>query len=320
MDYDKINVKRELKIIFMGTPEFAVNILDGILENHKIRAVVTQPDRISPSGKTLTPPVKRAALEKNILVLQPLKIRNFVEEIIALEPDLIITCAYGQMLPIEILECPEIACINVHASILPKLRGGAPIHTAIINGYKKTGITIMHMDKEMDQGDIISTEEIAIEEDETASTLHDKLSILGKSLLVKTLPSIIDGTAPRIKQNHSEATYAPTIKREDEKIDFSKSKREIYNQIRGLNSWPGAFCYLNSKILKVWESTHSDRIFPTALEGEITGLYKEGIGVKVSNGEIILTLIQPEGKPKMSASSYINGLQNKEELIGRILS
>ena len=237
-----------------------------------------------------------------------------------MEPDLIITCAYGQILPQELLDIPRLGCINVHASLLPKLRGGAPIHRAIMNGYKKTGITIMYMNAKMDEGDIISSKEIEIEKNDTASTLHDKLSKLGEKLLLKTLPSIIDGTNDRIKQNSDDATYAFVIKREDEKIDFSKTKREIYNKVRGLNSWPGAYAIFDSKILKVWECYETENFFPELLDGQITKVYKDGIGVKVSNGEIVLTVVQPDGKGKMKAVDFARGLVNKGALEGRILS
>ena len=237
-----------------------------------------------------------------------------------LEPDIIITCAYGQILPQEILDIPRLGCINVHASLLPKLRGGAPIHRAIMEGYQKTGITIMYMNSKMDEGDIISFEEIEITKEDTASTLHDKLSQLGKELLLKTLPSIINGTNERIKQDSSLATYAFTIKREDEKIDFSKTKRQIYNQVRGLNSYPGAYAIFETKILKIWECYESTNFYPELLDGQITRVYKDGIGVKVGNGEIVLTVVQPEGKGKMKATDFARGLVNKGSIEGKILS
>lgn len=319
MDFDKIKIDRELKIIFMGTPEFSVPILEGLVSKYKVRAVLTQPDRMVKNGLLIPTPVKEFCLEKGILVIQPEKISNNINEITALEPDLIITCAYGQILPREILDSAKIGCINVHASLLPKLRGGAPIHRAIINGMTKTGITIMHMSEGMDQGDIITQREIEISEQETASTLHDKLKILGRDLLLDTLPSIIDGTAPRIKQDSEEVTYGFVIKREDERIDFKKTKKQIYNKIRGLNSWPGAFCYINGKILKVWESYTTENLFLNAFEGEITAIYEDGFGVKVSNGEIVFKTVQPEGKGKMNARDFVNGQQNKDKFIGKII-
>ncbi len=321
MNIEDINVEKELKILYMGTPEFSATVLEGLLSEYKIRAVVTQPDRPSGRGEKINiSPVKKVASENILLTLQPEKIRESVDEILALEPDLIITCAYGQILPKEILDYPKLGCINVHASLLPKLRGGAPIHRAIINGFTETGVTIMYMDEKMDEGDMISSEKIEIENDDTAESLHDKLSILGRDLLLKTLPSILDGTNDRIKQNDSEATYGFVIKREDEKIDFSKTKKQIYNQIRGLNSWPGAYCMFEGKIIKVWESYQTDNIFNHLVDGQITKIYSDGIGVKVSNGEIVLKVVQPEGKKRMNATDFANGISGKESIIGKIFT
>ncbi len=319
MDINNIDVKKEVKIVFMGTPEFAVPILQGLIEHYSVRAVVTQPDKpVGRNGQIAKPPIKRLAEENTILVLQPPKLKEEWETIIALRPTLIITCAYGQILPRELLVYPTFGCINVHASLLPKLRGGAPIHHAIIDGHKKTGITIMHMSPKMDQGDMIAQTEIPIEDTDTASTLHDKLKILGRDLLLEVLPSIIDGTAPRVKQEESEATYGFNITREDEKIDFSKTKRHVYNRVRGLNSWPGAYTRLEGKVIKVWECYMTEETYPNLIDGQITKLYADGIGVKVSNGEVVFTVIQPEGKTKMKAIDFINGFQNKELLKGKI--
>lgn len=321
MKIEDLNVTKELKIVFMGTPDFAVPILQGLIENYKVRAIVTQPDRpVGRNNEVVPSPIKKVGNNNTILVLQPQKIKEAIQEIKELEPDLIITCAYGQILPQELLDIPSLGCINVHASLLPKLRGGAPIHRAIMNGYQKTGITIMHMDPKMDEGDIISQEEIEILHTDTASSLHDKLSILGKELLLKTLPSIIAGTSSRTKQDSNNATYGLTIKREDEKIDFSNTKRQIYNKVRGLNSWPGAYANFENKILKIWECHETDAYFPELLDGQITAIYSDGIGVKVSNGEIVLTLVQPEGKGKMKACDFARGLLNKGDLVGKILS
>lgn len=319
MNIEDINVEKELKIVFMGTPFFSVPVLEGLIENYRVKAVVTQPDKpTGRDGKVISPPIKKVANEHNVLVLQPTKIRNEFEEIIALEPDLIVTCAYGQMLPKELLDYPRYGCVNVHASLLPKLRGGAPIHHAILKGFKKTGITIMYMDVGMDSGDIISQEEIDILDTDTASSLHDKLSLLGKKLLLETMPRILSDEIDTIIQDKDQVTYAPNIKPEDEKIDFNKSKKDVYNQIRGLNSWPGAYCYLDGKRIKVWESTISENIFPLALNGEITSVYKDGIGVKVSNGEVVFKTIQPEGKARMDAGAFARGYSNRENIVGKV--
>ncbi len=317
MDYSNIKIEKELQVVFMGTPEFAVPVLQGLLDNYKVRAVVTQPDRKGNHGQINISPIKKLANDKAILVLQPEKIREDYQEIINLKPDIIITCAYGQIIPRELLECPKLGCINVHASLLPKLRGGAPIHKAIIEGHSKTGITIMYMNTKMDEGDIITQEEIPILDTDTASSLHDKLSILGRDLLLKTLPSIINGTNSRTKQDSSQATYAFTLKKEDEKLNFNKTARQIHNQIRGLNSWPGAYCIFEGKILKVWDSFITDN-YPIGFNGQITAIYKEGIGVKVSNGEVVFKIVQPEGKNKMDAISFVNGLRDKN-IVGKVL-
>ncbi|MBQ9071649.1 MAG: methionyl-tRNA formyltransferase [Bacilli bacterium] len=302
----------------MGTPDFSVPVLDALIKNYKVKAVVTQPDKqVGRSGKIVKPPVKILAEENNLLVIQLNSIKEQYQEIIDLDPDLIVTCAYGQILPVELLDYPRYGCINVHASLLPKLRGGAPIHRSIINGYKKTGITIMYMAPGMDDGDIISQREVEITDMDTASTLHDKLSKLGSELLIDTLPSIIDGTNERTPQNPNEVTYAPIIKPIDEKIDFSKTSLQVYNQIRGLNSFPGAYLMLDGKRVKVWESIIGNEYFSNNINGEIVKIYKEGIGVKTSNGVIILTVIQPEGKGKMNARDYLNGI--KENIIGKIV-
>lgn len=319
MDLEKVNIEKEIKILFMGTPDFAVPVLEALDSVYKVKMVITQPDRkTGRKGDLTSPPVKIEAEKRVILTLQPEKIGEITNEIKQLNPDLIVTCAYGQIVPKEILEIPRLGCINVHASLLPKLRGGAPIHRAIMNGYKKTGITIMYMNEKMDDGDIISQFEIEIEETDTASSLHDKLSVLGAKLLIETLPSIINGTNSRIKQNKDEVTYAFTIKREDERINFSKTKREIYNQIRGLNSWPGAYCLFEGKILKVWNSYITNNYFQNLFDGQITNIYKDGFGIKVSNGEIVFTEVQLEGKNKMSAISFLNGV-DKNEFIGKVL-
>lgn len=318
MNIEDIEVKREPRVVFMGTPTFSVPVLDALIKNYKVKAVVTQPDKqVGRSGKISKPPVKVLAEEHDILVLQLNKLRDQYEEIIELDPDLIVTCAYGQILPKELLDYPKYGCINVHASLLPKLRGGAPIHRAIINGDKKSGITIMYMAPGMDDGDIISQQEVEITSTDTASSLHDKLSKLGSDLLIKTLPSIVEGTNTRTPQDENLVTFAPVIKPEDEKIDFNKTSMQIYNQIRGLNSFPGAYFMLNGKRFKVWESIIGNETFHQNVNGEIVKLYKEGIGIKTGNGVIILTVIQPEGKGRMNARDFLNG--TKEDLVGKVI-
>lgn len=320
MELDNIDVNRDVRIVFMGTPEFAVPVLEGLLQNYKVKAVVTQPDKpVGRKGEIMASPVKKKALENTVLVVQPKKLKDDWQDVISLHPDLIVTCAYGQILPREILVYPKYGCINVHASLLPKLRGGAPIHHAIIDGYKKTGITIMHMSPGLDEGDIISQAEIDILDTDTASSLHDKLSVLGRELLLETLPSIIDGTASRTPQDSSQSTYAHNISKEDEKIVFSNNRRQVFNQIRGLNAWPGAYCIMDGKRLKVWEAYISENVFTGMIDGQITGIYQDGFGVKVGNGEVVFTVVQPEGKGKMKASDFIRGFHDSSNLVGKIL-
>lgn len=297
-----------LKVVFMGTPDFAVPVLKGLIENYEVIGVVSQPDKpVGRKGIMTPPPVAMVAKEHNIKLFQPVKIRNEYEDILALEPDIIITCAYGQIIPSAILDYPKYGCINVHASLLPKLRGGAPIHHAIIDGYDKTGITIMYMDEKMDNGDIISQEEIKIEDSFTTEILHDKLSIMGRNLLLKTLPDIISNNIHPIKQDLSEVTFGYNISKEDEKIDFNKSSREVFNQVRGLNSWPVGYTLINGKRMKIYNVVISNNN-SNKNPGQITNIYKDGIGVKTSDGEVIITELQMEGKNKVLASTMVNNL------------
>lgn len=308
MNLEDVSVEKELKIVYMGTPEFSATVLEKVLTKYKVRAVVTQPDRpVGRDGEIRMSAVKEVANKHTILVLQPESIKKEYQDILAFEPDLIITCAYGQMIPKELLDYPRLGCVNVHASLLPRLRGGAPIQRAIMEGHSKTGITIMYMDEKMDSGDIITTSEIPIEYDDTAESLHDKLSVLGANLLLETLPSIIDGTNNRTKQDEIKVTFAPTIKREDEKLDFSKNMRQVYNQVRGLYSWPGSYAFLDGKILKVWKCRETDNIYSGLLNGTITEIYEDGFGVKVDNGEIVITELQLEGKKRVSGKDFVNG-------------
>ncbi|MBR3229245.1 MAG: methionyl-tRNA formyltransferase [Bacilli bacterium] len=318
MNLEDISIKKDPVIIFMGTPDFSACVLEGLITKYKIRAVVTQPDKpVGRGGNFKFSPIKEIALKNNILCLQPDRIKDSVQEINQLEPDLIITCAYGQILPLDLLLIPKLGCINVHASLLPKLRGGAPIHRAIIEGYTKTGITIMFMAEGMDNGDIISQREVLIDERDTAASLHDKLKVVGRDLLLETLPVIIDGKNNRIKQDESLVTYGFNISKEDEKIDFNSTSKKVYDKIRGLNSWPGAYCMLDGKRLKVWESYRTNEVYDTKINGEITRLYSDGFGVKVSNGEVVFKVVQPEGKKPMLASDFINGYHGN--LVGKIL-
>ncbi len=302
---------KDLKVIFMGTPEFSVPVLKTLIENTDVRLVVTQPDAYVGRKKILTPsPIKKLALENNIEVFTPNKIKEDYDKILKTECDIIITCAYGQIIPKILLDYPKYKCINVHASLLPKYRGGAPIHASIINGDDVTGITIMYMAEGMDDGNIIKQESIKIEEKDNINTLSDKLSYLGANLLIRTLPSILDGTCDNIKQDNNLVTFAYIIKRKDELIDFNKNYKDIYNKVRAL--YNRSYFIMNNteyKIVKVrYEKTKSNI-------GIINHIYKDGIGIGCLDGEVVITEFIPSGKKQMLVSSYLNGIK-KEELIG----
>lgn len=298
------------RVIFMGTPDFAVPVLEKLIQLTDVVLVVTQPDKLVGRKQELSySPIKKVALENNIKVFQPIKLRNEMDEVLSCDADLIVTCAYGQILPEEILNHPKIAPINVHASLLPKLRGGAPIHHAIIDGYDKTGVTIMYMAKGMDDGDIISQEEVIITKEDNVGTLHDKLSIVGASLLEKTLPSIINGTNNRIKQDDNLVTFAPTIKREDEHIDFNKTGFEIINLIRGLNPWPLSNIILNDLECKIIEAEFIKKDVSKSFDIIVE---KNKLGITCKDGIIYLKVIKPFGKKTMNINDYLNGLKNSD--------
>ncbi|MFD2661030.1 methionyl-tRNA formyltransferase [Paenibacillus thailandensis] len=301
-----------MRIVFMGTPEFAVPSLKLLLEQgYEVVAVVTQPDRPKGRKRVLTPsPVKEEALRHGLPVLQPERMRSedAVAAVAALKPDLIVTAAYGQILPKGVLELPRLGCINVHGSLLPKYRGGAPIQRSIMNGERVTGVTIMYMAAGLDTGDMISRVEVPIEDDDTSGTMFEKLSVAGAKLLGATLPSIIDGTAGAVPQREEEATYAPNLTREDERIDWSKSAVQIHNQIRGLSPMAGAFTQLEGEVFKVWAaSLASDKEKAGALPGEVLRADSDGIAVQTGEGVLLLKQIQPAGKKAMPASEWLKG-------------
>lgn len=309
-----------MKIVYMGTPEFAVNPLKELDENYDVIMVVTQPDKEVGRKKEIRySEVKKYALDHDIEVFQPEKIRTDYQRIIDANPDVIITCAYGQIIPKELLEFPKYKCINIHASLLPKLRGGAPIHWSIINGDSKTGITIMYMNEKMDEGDILYQEEVEILDTDNVETLHDKLSDLGSKMIIDFIPRLETGDFTPVKQNNEEATYGYNVTREDEHIDFNKTSREIFNQIRGLNPWPVAYTTLDGKVFKVYSSKISNSKV-TGSVGEITNIYSDGIGVKTNDGEIIITEIKEEGKNRILVKDYLNGIHDKDSLLHKIFS
>lgn len=299
-----------MKIVYMGTPDFAVPPLQKLCENgYRVELVVTQPDKARDRGKKVQhPPVKEKALEFGIEVLQPEKIKGNVEflgRIKAIDPDMIVVAAYGRLLPPELLQIPKLGCINIHASLLPKYRGAAPIHRSVINGEEKTGVTLMYMEEGLDTGDMIAARSIEIGRKTTAE-LHDELSAMGADLLVKTLPFIEMGINGRTKQDDSFATYAPMIGKEDELVDFSKTPEEIERLIRGLNSWPGAYTTYKGERMKLWGAEAIDE--KTAKpDGTITGVTKSGIKVAAGGRILLLKRIQLQGKKAMDVSEYLIG-------------
>lgn len=303
-----------MKVIFMGTPEFAVPTLRILIENnYDIRAVVTQPDRAKGRGRTVVPPpVKILAAQHGIVVLQPQKIRvkEVLQSIRKLEPDVIVVAAYGQILPGALLQIPRLGCINVHGSLLPKYRGAAPIHQAIIRGERETGLTTMFMDEGMDTGDMLLQQKIPIEKDDTAGTLHDKLCLIGSELLLETLRQLEAGTLKRIPQNHEAATYAPMLKKEDGRINWQETAVAIDRKIRGLFPWPGAYTYFQNKMVKLLKVEVEDTLADTgdALPGTVVELDKN-VGPLIATGEggIRILQIQPQNKKPMSCSDFCRG-------------
>ncbi len=308
---------KSTKVIFMGTPEFAVPILEGLIATTNVIGVVTQPDKeVGRNHKLEATPIKKVALDHNIEVWQPTHIKSEFQAILDKNPDIIITCAYGQLIPSAILDFPPLGCINVHASLLPRLRGGAPIHHAIIDGEEKTGVTIMYMDKKMDTGDIISKKEYIIKDTDNVGILHDTLSQMGKELLLETLPSIIQKTNARLPQIEEEATYAWNISREEEHINFNASAKEVYNQIRGLYPWPKAYTIIKEEEVKILAGYISEEE-STLSPGTICAIKKEAIGICTKDKNVYITKVKPFGKKEMLALDYINGI-NKEKLINTI--
>ena len=305
------------KVVFMGTPEFSIPVLEMLIENTNVVLVVTQPDSyVGRKHELKYTPVKECALKHNIPVFQPEKVREETDEILKYNPDIIITCAYGQIIPSVLLDTPKYKAVNVHASLLPKLRGGSPLHRCIIDGYSETGVTIMYMAPGMDDGDIITQKSIKIEDTDNVGTIHDKLSIIGRDLLLETLPSIFNGTNGRTRQDENEVTFAYNIKREEEKLDFNEKAREVFNHIRGMYPFPVSYTTLNGEIIKICESNIGTKTSGTV--GEIISIYDNGIGVKCSDTEIIITKLKPSGKKEMMARDFING-RGKDKLLGEKL-
>lgn len=328
-----------MDIVFMGTPDFSVTSLKYLYKNEQIniKAVVTQPDRPRGRGQKLKPsPVKAAALSYNLKVLQSDNVNKdqFIKKLNSLSPDAIVVVAFGQKLGDDILNMTKYGCINLHASLLPEYRGAGPIHQVIIDGRKKTGVTTMYMDQGWDTGDIIYKKEVKIEYEDTVGKLHDKLAEVGADLLVETLVDIEKGNAPRLKQDEEEATYAYKIKKDKGKIDWSKGKEEIYNLVRGVNPWPGAYTYYNGKLLKIWslsvvDENHLKNITEKAgsftenvdlkKPGKIiTANENDGLIVKTGDGAVKIEKLQLSGKKRMTFKDFIHGYNmNKGEKLGQ---
>jgi len=309
-----------LKLVFMGTPDFAVESMKSLIAaGHEILAVVTQPDKPKGRGKTMVcSPVKELALSEGIPVIQPVRVKKneeFYEQLKEINPECIVVAAFGQILPQEILDLPKYGCINVHGSLLPKYRGAAPIQWMVINGEKEAGVTIMHMDAGCDTGDMIIKEKITLDPKETGGSLFDKLAVLGGELIVKALPMIGAGTAPREAQDHSQHTYYGMLKKEDGHIDFSKSAASIECLIRGMNPWPSAYTSMDGKGLKLWDADVIDNEVEGAC-GEIVEVTKNSIIIKTGKGCLAVKELQLEGKKRMPVDAFVRGYEVK---VGTIL-
>ena len=306
---------KDLKVVFMGTPEFSVPTLEMLIENCDVIGVVTQEDKEVGRKKVLTPsPVKECALKHDIKVFTPHKIREEYEDILNLSPDIIITCAYGQIVPKELLDFPYYGCINIHGSILPDYRGASPIQTAIMNGDTETGITIMYMDEQMDTGNIINMDKIDIDIKDTYGTLSDKLSILGRDLLLKTLPRIIKDDNWNIKQDDGAATYTKKITREQERLDFNMNRKQLYDYVRALNPTPLANILLNDEEIKIVETEIGEEC--SGEIGVITDVTKKYFSIQCKDGKLNILKLQRAGKNIMDTASFLNGY-DKDKLLNK---
>lgn len=297
-----------VRVVYMGTPDFSLEPLKVLMKRMNVVLVVTKPDALVGRKKILTPsPVKKLALENNIPVFTPENIKKEFQEILDAKPDLIVTCAYGKIIPKVLIDYPKYGCINIHASLLPKYRGSAPIQWALINGEEETGITLMYMDEFMDTGDIIDVVSYKIKDTDDVGILHDELSILGGSILDKNLEYLVSGNVKRIKQNDEEATYAKMIEREMEELDFSDTAKNINNKIRAFSPWPLCKTNILGEEIKIIKAHYENR------KSEVNKLYldKNYLGIGCSDGIIYLDIVKPVGKNAMDIKSYLNG---KKEL------
>lgn len=309
-------MKNKTKIVFMGTTEFAGGILKALLENeYDVIGIVCQPDKPVGRKKILEFPfTKKIGIENNIDVFQPYNIREDNKWLIDKNPDLIITCAYGQIVPQKVLDIPRLGCINVHGSLLPSFRGAAPIQYAILKDLKVTGVTIMQMVKKMDAGDMFAKREVIIDNNDTGDTLFKKMEVVAASLLIDILPDYIDGKLLGIKQDEEKVTFAPSIKREEELIDWNDTKRNIYNKVRAFNSVPGAYTLLGDLSIKIFVCEENDKKYDGEY-GEIVEVLKDKIIVKVKDGSISIKEIQPSGKKRMFVRDFLNG---NKDLKGKV--
>lgn len=304
-----------MKIVFMGTPDFAVETLNEIVNaGHEVALVVTQPDKPKGRGNKMQfPPVKERALELGLSVEQPVKVKDdeFINKLKEIKPDAIVVVAFGQILPERILNLPKYGCFNVHASLLPHLRGAAPIQWSVIDGEKESGVTIMFMEKGLDTGDMIAKTVVPLNEKETGGSLHDKLMIAGAKLLVETLPKIEQGDIVREKQDDSQSTYAKMLDKQLGKLDFhTQTAEEMERLIRGLNPWPSAYISLDGKTLKIWSADVIKEELPGEV-GTIVKVVKDGFYIKTKEGCLNVKELQLEGKKRMDTKSFLLGYEVK---------
>ena len=300
---------KRLRTVFMGTPDFAVPCLARLAEISEVVGVVTQPDKKRGRGQKLTPsPVKAFAEAHDLPVYQPQKVREegFVAELEALAPELIVVVAFGQILPQRVLDIPPLGCINVHASLLPRYRGAAPMQRCLMAGETKTGVTTMLMDAGLDTGDMLLPEEVTVGADMTMEELHDTLRDVGAALLEKTIAALIDGTATRTKQDDGASCYAAMLTKETGKIEWEKSAQELHNLVRALDSWPGAYAKLDGKTYKIWRTRVVSEA-PSGAPGEVVGRTENGVVVTTGSGALEILEIQAPGKKRMKTADYLRG-------------
>ena len=302
--------KKHMRVVFMGMPEFAIPTFEGLIESGvKIVGVFTQPDRPKGRGRKLEPsPVKQLAQEHRLPVFQPQKLRDkdAVKQVRDLKPELVVVIAYGQILPQEVLDIPRYGCINVHASLLPRHRGAAPINKAIIDGDPMTGVTTMQMDVGLDTGDMLVKKSLSIFPNENAGQLHDRLAHLGREAMEETLARLCAGTLSSQKQDDSRSSYAPMLKKEDGLIDWNRSATSIHNQVRGLYPWPGAFTHLDGEVLKLADTRIADA---KGEAGEVLKTEDQGVVVACEEGALQVRKLQLPGKKMLSAADFLRGVK-----------